>query len=69
MYPRRRAILSSGLSEAAGTHLRVRGEKRRYGYRRIQVLMRQEGWWVNRKRMYRIYRDAALQCGDGSENG
>jgi putative transposase len=31
-----------------------------YGYRRIQVLLRREGWRVNRKRTYRIYRDAGL---------
>lgn len=36
------------------------GEKRRYGYRRIQVLLRREGWRVNRKRTYRLYRDAGL---------
>jgi putative transposase len=27
----------------------------RYGYRRIQVLLRREGWRVNHKRTYRIY--------------
>jgi putative transposase len=36
------------------------GEKRRYGYRRIHVLLRREGWQVNRKRTYRIYREAGL---------
>jgi putative transposase len=36
------------------------GEKRRYGYRRIHVLLRREGWRVNRKRTYRLYRDAGL---------
>jgi putative transposase len=36
------------------------GEKRRYGYRRIHVLLRREGWSVNRKRTYRLYRDAGL---------
>ena len=35
-------------------------EKRRYGYRRIHVLLRREGWSVNRKRTYRLYRDAGL---------
>lgn len=34
--------------------------KRRYGYRRIHVLLRREGWLVNRKRTYRLYRDAGL---------
>ena len=32
----------------------------RYGYRRIHVLLRREGWPVNHKRVYRIYRDEGL---------
>ena len=28
----------------------------RYGYPRIHVLLRREGWTVNRKRVYRLYR-------------
>ena len=28
----------------------------RYGYRRIHVLLRREGWRVNHKRVYRLYR-------------
>lgn len=36
------------------------GEKRRYGYRRIHVLLRREGWQINRKRTYRLYREAGL---------
>jgi len=27
----------------------------RYGYRRVHVLLRREGWRVNHKRTYRIY--------------
>jgi transposase InsO family protein len=34
--------------------------KRRYGYRRIHVLLRREGWQINRKRTYRLYREAGL---------
>jgi putative transposase len=30
--------------------------KRRYGYRRVYLRLRREGWSVNRKRVYRIYR-------------
>lgn len=33
----------------------------RYGYRRIHVLLRREGWPVNPKRVYRLYREAGLQ--------
>ncbi|WP_425451587.1 IS3 family transposase [Crenobacter cavernae] len=36
------------------------GEKRRYGYRRLQVLLHREGWRVNHKRCYRLYRQAGL---------
>jgi putative transposase len=34
--------------------------KRRYGYRRVYVRLRREGWEVNRKRVYRLYREAGL---------
>ena len=32
----------------------------RYGYRRIHVLLRREGWAVNHKRVQRLYRDEGL---------
>ncbi len=32
----------------------------RYGYPRIHVLLRREGWLINRKRVYRIYREEGL---------
>lgn len=35
-------------------------EKRRYGYRRIHVLLRHEGWTMNWKKTYRLYREAGL---------
>jgi putative transposase len=35
-------------------------EKRRYGYRRLHVLLRREGHTINRKRTYRLYREAGL---------
>ena len=36
------------------------GEGRRFGYRRLTVLLRREGWAVNHKRVYRLYREAGL---------
>jgi putative transposase len=42
---------------------RLRGlaaERRRFGYRRLYVLLRREGYRVNLKRVYRLYRDEGL---------
>lgn len=33
----------------------------RYGYRRLTVLLRRDGWQVNTKRVYRLYREEGLQ--------
>jgi putative transposase len=32
----------------------------RYGYQRIHVVLRREGWLINRKRVYRLYRQEGL---------
>ena len=32
----------------------------RYGYRRLHVLLRREGWPVNAKRIYRLYSEEWL---------
>ena len=34
--------------------------RRRFGYRRIHVLLGREGWHVNHKRVYRLYTEAGL---------
>jgi len=34
--------------------------KRRYGYRRVYLRLRREGWEINRKLVYRLYREAGL---------
>jgi putative transposase len=54
---RSRRLPCNGLRERI---CELAGEKRRYGYRRIHVLLRREGWQVNRKRTYRLYREAGL---------
>jgi putative transposase len=36
------------------------GNRPRYGYRRLTVMLRREGWKVNTKRVYRIYREENL---------
>ncbi len=48
------AELSERIKEIAASRVR-------YGYRRIHVLLRREGWSVNVKRVYRHYRDLGLQ--------
>ncbi len=35
-------------------------ERPRFGYRRLHVLLRREGWVVNHKRVYRLYREEGL---------
>ena len=47
------APLRARIEEIAAT-------KRRYGYRRVYLRLRREGWEVNRKRVYRLYREAGL---------
>ena len=32
----------------------------RYGYKRIHILLRREGWKVNHKRVYRLYHEEGL---------
>jgi hypothetical protein len=48
------AELTERIKEIAVTRVR-------YGYRRIHVLLRREGWAVNPKRVYRLYRELGLQ--------
>jgi putative transposase len=38
----------------------IAGARIRYGYRRIHVLLRREGWSVNVKRVHRLYRQDGL---------
>jgi putative transposase len=33
----------------------------RYGYRRVHVLLQRDGWAINVKRVYRVYRELSLQ--------
>ena len=47
-------VLSKRIKEIAETRVR-------YGYRRIHVLLRREGWPVNVKRVCRLYREKGLQ--------
>lgn len=51
---RGQAELTQRIKEIAETRVR-------YGYRRIHVLLRREGWAINEKRVYRLYREKCLQ--------
>ena len=51
---RSQAALIQRIKEIAETRVR-------YGYRRIHVLLRREGWEVNAKRVYRLYKELGLQ--------
>jgi len=46
-------VLRHRLRELAATQVR-------YGYRRLTVLLRREGWHVNAKRIYRLYTEEGL---------
>jgi putative transposase len=39
-------------------------ENPRYGYRRVWALLRREGWLVNKKRAYRLWREEGLKVPD-----
>ena len=70
----RRACLATGLSRSSQRYrkrsdpqvaLRMRLKELAaarvcHGYRRLHILLRREGWEVNHKRTYRIYRDEGL---------
>jgi len=43
-----------------GRRGQLAGERRRFGYRRPHLLVRREGWFMNRKRTRRLYREGKL---------
>ena len=49
-----------GDGELRGKLVALAGEKPRFGYRRLHVLLRQSGERVNHKRVWRVYREAGL---------
>src|SRR5262245_10079309 len=47
--------------EAVRAHLRtLAGERRRFGYRRLGILLAREGITMNHKKLYRLYREEGL---------
>jgi putative transposase len=73
-YRQRRACALAGIdprvyrrptSRSDDADLRARlkdlsSERRRFGYRRLHVLLRRDGWQVNWKKPYRIYKEEGL---------
>ena len=61
----RSSYLRKSLREEADRPLRLRlfepaAERPRFGYRRLHVMLVREGWSINRKRVYRVYRELGL---------
>lgn len=55
---------SRGRSDLSALKMRLRDlaeSRRRFGYRRLHVLLLREGWRVNHKRVYRLYKQLGLQ--------
>lgn len=40
--------------------MELAAERPRFGYRRLHVLLSREGWQINRKRVYWVYRELGL---------
>jgi putative transposase len=78
-YSQRRACELVGLApktyryrtrrpDDAGLRRRLRelaGERRRFGYRRLLILLRRAGLMVNHKRLFRLYREERLTVRKG----
>jgi putative transposase len=55
----------SGRPDDAGARLRLRelaAIRRRFGYRRLHILMRREGFVMNHKKLHRHYRKDVYRC-------
>lgn len=66
VFPTHRATIryKSRRPDQASLEMRIKdlaATRVRYGYRRIHVLLRREGWQINDKKTRRIYRELGLQ--------
>ena len=56
-------VYKSKRGEQAELKLRIKDicqTRVRYGYRRVHVLLKRDGWPVNQKRIYRFYKEMDL---------
>lgn len=63
-FPRASHRYQSVRDERAELRIRLRdlaASRVRYGYRRLHVLLKREGWFVNHKLVYRLYLEEGLQ--------
>jgi putative transposase len=61
--PRSSYRYRSQAADQSALRLRLRdlaATRVRYGYRRLHILLQREGWRVNHKRVYRLYREEGL---------
>jgi putative transposase len=64
LFPRCSCRYQSVADEQAALRIRLRdlaSSRVSYGYRRLHILLQREGWRVNHKRVYRLYRKEGLQ--------
>ncbi len=57
---RRRSLRAPADQPLRERLLELAAERPRFGYRRLHVLLRREAWVINRKRVYRVYRELGL---------
>jgi putative transposase len=63
VFQRSTCLYRSVKDEQAALRMRIKeiaATRVRYGYLRIHVLLKREGWKINHKRVYRIYREEGL---------
>lgn len=64
LFQRSSCRYCSVADEQAALRIRLRdlaSSRVSYGYRRLHILLQREGWQVNHKRVYRLYRKEGLQ--------
>ncbi len=57
---RRRSLRAEADEPLRERLLELAAERPRFGYRRLHVMLLREGWEINRKRVYRVYRELGL---------